>query len=64
MSSEPEVSLTISLADPVPFDPGIRDGFKKIKIRIRDEHPRSCFREFRTIVGLKYQTPFKAVKVK
>jgi len=36
------------------FDHWIRDGFKKIKIRIRDEHLGSYFRELRKLLGLKY----------
>ncbi len=34
------------------FDPWIRDG-KKIKIRIRDEHPGSYFQELKTIFWVK-----------
>jgi hypothetical protein len=39
--------LRIRIRNPVPFDPWIRDPgwVKKIKIRIRDEHPGSYFQE-------------------
>jgi hypothetical protein len=43
-----ETVLRIRIRNPVPFDPLIRDpgGMdKKIKIRLRDEHPGSYFRE-------------------
>ncbi len=43
--------LRIRIRDPMPFwplDPGSGRG-KKIKIRIRDEHPGSYFRELKTI---------------
>jgi hypothetical protein len=41
----------ISVADP---HPGIQDpGWVKIKIRIRDEHPGSCFRVLGNSFGLK-----------
>ncbi len=51
--------LRIRIRDPVPFDPWIRDpGWVKIKIRIRDEHPGSYFREFKTNFWVKILTFF------
>jgi hypothetical protein len=44
--------LRIQIRDPVPFYPCIRDE-NKIKIRIRDEHPGSYFRELRNNFWIK-----------
>jgi hypothetical protein len=56
--------LRIRILDPVPFCPldqrsGTQNG-QKIRIRIRDEQPRSYFRELRTIFWVKMLKFFNA----